>query len=252
MDPATSPLLTDIYQLNMSQAYLDHGEIKTAVFEFFVRNCPLAGAFLVAAVLAQALDFLENLRFLAEDVDWLAQRGRFGKGLLDHLASFPLPAMPRDAGRHGLFANEPILRGTAPLPTAQLLETRLINMLFSDTDRRRFGAVTGRMNQSRSATHRWRIDEVQGIQLSGVDADFDPDTSPLLIVAPGKARRAPDGPRRDRAAPAWSPTASIRTANPPDGCRHLENAGCRRGDSRSRYHSIGPAHWNPYEDGSHQ
>jgi nicotinate phosphoribosyltransferase len=90
----------------------------------------LAGAFLVAAGLAQALDFLENLRFLAEDVDWLAQRGRFGKGLLDRLASFPLPAMPRDAGRHGLFANEPILRGTAPLPTAQLSRRVLSTCCF--------------------------------------------------------------------------------------------------------------------------
>ena len=40
MDDATSPLLTDLYQLNMIQAYLEHGKTKTAVFEFFVRNLP--------------------------------------------------------------------------------------------------------------------------------------------------------------------------------------------------------------------
>ena len=44
MYPATSPLLTDLYQLNMLQAYLDHGQTDTAVFEFFVRQLPLAEA----------------------------------------------------------------------------------------------------------------------------------------------------------------------------------------------------------------
>jgi nicotinate phosphoribosyltransferase len=40
MDPLTSPLLTNLYQLNMIQAYLDHGDTQTAVFEFFVRKLP--------------------------------------------------------------------------------------------------------------------------------------------------------------------------------------------------------------------
>ena len=63
MDAATSPLLTDLYQLNMIQAYLDHGKTDTAVFEFFVRKLPARRSFLVAAGLEQALDFLETLRF---------------------------------------------------------------------------------------------------------------------------------------------------------------------------------------------
>jgi hypothetical protein len=60
MYPATSPLLTDLYQLNMLQAYLDHGQTDTAVFEFFVRRLPACRGFLMAAGLEQALDFLEN------------------------------------------------------------------------------------------------------------------------------------------------------------------------------------------------
>jgi nicotinate phosphoribosyltransferase len=63
MYPATSPLLTDLYQLNMLQAYLDHGQTDTAVFEFFVRRLPARRGFLVAVGLEQALDFLENLQF---------------------------------------------------------------------------------------------------------------------------------------------------------------------------------------------
>jgi len=130
MSALTTPLLTDLYQLNMIQAYLDHGETKTAVFEFFVRKLPPRRGFLVAAGLEQALDFLESLHFSAEDIDWLDRTGRFGKELLGHLADFrftgDVHAMPEGTV---FFTNEPILRVTAPLPQAQLAETRLINIL---------------------------------------------------------------------------------------------------------------------------
>ena len=68
MNDITSPLLTDLYQLNMVQAYLDHGHTKSAVFEFFVRSLPSRRQFLVAAGLEQALDFLQDLRFTADEV----------------------------------------------------------------------------------------------------------------------------------------------------------------------------------------
>jgi nicotinate phosphoribosyltransferase len=130
MNDATTPLLTDLYQLNMIQAYLDHGKTETAVFEFFVRKLPARRGFLVAAGLEQALTFLENLRFSAEEIDWLARRGRFGRKLLEYLAELcftgDVHAMPEGTA---FFANEPILRVTAPLPQAQLVETRLINIL---------------------------------------------------------------------------------------------------------------------------
>ena len=130
MDLTTSPLLTDLYQFNMIQAYLEHSETKTAVFEFFVRKLPAQRGFLVAAGLEQALEFLENLRFSPEELQWLASTGRFGARLLDYLASFRFTGSVH-AMREGtvFFANEPILRVTAPLPEAQLIETRLINIL---------------------------------------------------------------------------------------------------------------------------
>jgi nicotinate phosphoribosyltransferase len=84
----SSPLLTDLYQINMIQAYLDSGETKPAVFELFVRALPARRGFLLAAGLHQALDFLENLRFSAADIAWLKSTGRFGKNLLDYLAQF--------------------------------------------------------------------------------------------------------------------------------------------------------------------
>jgi nicotinate phosphoribosyltransferase len=130
MNDAATPLLTDLYQLNMIQAYLDHAVTKTAVFEFFVRKLPARRGFLVAAGLQQALDFLENLHFSSEEIDWLRRTGRFGKDLLDHLAALrftgDVHAMPEGTV---FFGNEPILRVTAPLPQAQLVETRLMNVV---------------------------------------------------------------------------------------------------------------------------
>src|ERR1700737_3039090 len=129
-ESAYGPLLTDLYQLNMMQAYLDHGETKTAVFEFFMRRLPPRRRFLLSAGLEQALDFLEQLRFSAEDMAWLRRTGRFGKALLDYVSELrftgDVHAMPEGTV---FFADEPILRITAPLPEAQLIETRLINIL---------------------------------------------------------------------------------------------------------------------------
>jgi nicotinate phosphoribosyltransferase len=134
MTPSSSPLTTDLYELNMVQAYLDRSEAKEAVFEFFVRRLPPRRGFLVAAGLEDALDYLETLRFSAEELAWLESTGRFRKNLLDYLASFrftgDVHAIPEGSV---CFPNEPLLRITAPLPQAQLVETRLINILHFQT-----------------------------------------------------------------------------------------------------------------------
>jgi nicotinate phosphoribosyltransferase len=130
MESATSPLLTDLYQINMMQAYLDHGDTDTAVFELFVRGLPPRRGFLLAAGLQQALDFLENLRFSAADIDWLKSTGRFNRNLLDYLRDFRFTGdVHAMAEGTAFFVNEPILRVTAPLLQAQLVESRLINIL---------------------------------------------------------------------------------------------------------------------------
>jgi nicotinate phosphoribosyltransferase len=130
MEAATSPLLTDLYQINMIQAYLDHGDTATAVFELFVRSLPPRRGFLLASGLQQALDFLEQLRFSSADIDWLKSTGRFNKNLLDYVADFHFRGeVHAIAEGTAFFAGEPILRVTAPLPQAQLVESRLINIL---------------------------------------------------------------------------------------------------------------------------
>jgi nicotinate phosphoribosyltransferase len=130
MDIRTSPLLTDLYQLNMLQSYLDHGMTETAVFEFFSRKLPARRGFLMAAGLAQVVEFLENVRFGADELDWVRSTGRFGTDFIDYLADFRFTG-DVDAMAEGtaFFADEPIVRVTAPLPQAQLVETRLINIV---------------------------------------------------------------------------------------------------------------------------
>ncbi len=128
-----SLLLTDLYQLTMLQAYFDHGITKNAVFEFFVRDLDKR-KFLIATGLEQVITFLENLKFSADDIDWLKKTGLFKSDFLDYLRELKFEgsvyAMPEGTI---FFSNEPILQISAPITQAQLVETRIINMLHYQT-----------------------------------------------------------------------------------------------------------------------
>ena len=128
--PGASVLLTDLYQLTMVTAYHALGMRHEAVFEFFVRRLPPARGFLVAAGLEQALDYLESVQFTADELRWLADSGRFTCEAIDGLAGMrfggDVDALPEGTV---YFAGEPVLRVVAPLPEAQLVESRLINLL---------------------------------------------------------------------------------------------------------------------------
>jgi len=130
MIPTVSPLLTDLYQLTMLQAYWQHGMQDTAVFEFYVRRLPPQRNFLLAAGQEQALAFLEALAFTEEEIDWLRRGGRFDSAFIDWLAELSFTG-DVDGMREGtvFFPDEPLLRVVAPLPQAQLVESRLVNLL---------------------------------------------------------------------------------------------------------------------------
>jgi nicotinate phosphoribosyltransferase len=127
---SASPLLTDLYELTMLDAYYRLGMEQPAVFEFFVRRLPHARNFLIAAGLEQVLDYLENLRFGAEEIEWLASMQRFSPEFLARLRDFRFSgevyAMPEGTV---FFGSEPVLRVVAPLPEAQLVESRIVNLL---------------------------------------------------------------------------------------------------------------------------
>ncbi|MGH8685499.1 MAG: nicotinate phosphoribosyltransferase [Nitrosospira sp.] len=132
MNPLSSPLLTDHYQLTMLQSYIEQGMEERAVFEFFVRKLPPGRNFMVAAGLAQVLDFLENLKFSPEELAWLTPR--FQPSLIVYLEQFhfngDVHAMPEGTI---FFPDQPILRITAALPQAQLVESRIMNLLHFET-----------------------------------------------------------------------------------------------------------------------
>jgi len=129
-----SALLTDLYQLTMLQGYYEQNMEELAVFEFFIRKLPENRGYLVAAGLAQVLTYLEQLQFSSGEIEWLASTGQFKPAVLDRLAGLKFTgdvhAMPEGTV---FFPNEPILRITAPLPEAQLVESRIINLLHFQT-----------------------------------------------------------------------------------------------------------------------
>ena len=134
MTPSPSALLTDLYQLTMVQAYLEQEMEETAVFEFFVRKLPPHRNFLLAVGLEQVLAFLSELHVTARELRWLEQSGQFSSRLLQYLEALrfsgDIDAMPEGTV---FFPNEPILRVVAPIPLAQLVETRIMNLLNFQT-----------------------------------------------------------------------------------------------------------------------
>jgi nicotinate phosphoribosyltransferase len=127
-------LLTDLYQLTMLQGYFDRGMEEEAVFELFVRKLPPEWNFLLAAGLEQALDFLEGMRFTDSDLEWLRECGKFSPRFVDSLAKLHFTgAVDAIAEGTPFFPDEPLIRVAAPLPQAQLVESRLINLLHFQT-----------------------------------------------------------------------------------------------------------------------
>lgn len=127
-------LCTDLYQLTMLQGYFERDMQETAVFEFFARKLPGCRNFYLAAGLEQALDYLEQLRFTPAELDWLSGQGLFKPAFLDYLGRLRFAGdVHAMAEGTPFFADQPILRITAPLPQAQLVESRLINLLHFQT-----------------------------------------------------------------------------------------------------------------------
>ena len=134
IDPAASVLLTDLYELTMLQAYHDRGMNATAVFEFFSRKLPPQRNFLLAAGLEQVIEYLCGLNFAAEELAFLESTGRFSASFLQSLEGLrftgDVRAMPEGTP---FFPDEPILQVIAPLREAQLMESRVVNLLQLQT-----------------------------------------------------------------------------------------------------------------------
>lgn len=129
-----SASLTDLYQLTMMQGYFVHRMEETAVFEMFVRQLPPNRNFLVMAGLEQVLDYLSNLQFTAGEIDWLRSCGYFRDDFVDYLVDLRFTGDVHAMCEGTVFfPQEPIVRITARLPEAQLVESRIINLLQFQT-----------------------------------------------------------------------------------------------------------------------
>ena len=129
-----SPLLTDLYQLTMLQSYWRLGMREAATFDLFVRHLPPNRRFLVACGLEHAVEYLETLHFGSDSIDALRALSRFDGEFLDWLASLrftgEVSAIPEG---EIFYADEPLLRVTAPLPEAQFVESALLNAVLYPT-----------------------------------------------------------------------------------------------------------------------
>src|SRR5262249_46219536 len=132
-----SGLSTDLYQLTMAAAYHQTGRNEVASFELFVRSLPKGRSYLLVAGLEQALDYLGRLRFNPEEIEYLRSlpvfahvSGEFFDYLADFRFSGEVWAMPEGTVA---FAGEPLMRVTAPLIEAQIVETFLLSTINFQT-----------------------------------------------------------------------------------------------------------------------
>lgn len=130
-------LTTDLYELTMAAAYFENGLHNKAFFDLFVRSLPASRSYLIAAGLEQALDYLSTLRFTSDQIDYVREHPSFEKvsrEFFDYLSEFKFTgdvwAMPEGTIA---FAMEPLLRVSAPIIEAQVVETFLLSTINFQT-----------------------------------------------------------------------------------------------------------------------
>lgn len=128
-------MMTDLYELTMMNGYLRYGKDKNrACFDLFYRRRGDVTAYAVAAGLEQVIEYVKNLRFTQDDIEYLRSLGIFDDAFLTYLGDFhftgEILAVPEGTI---VFPDEPILRVIAPIMEAQLLETALLNIINHQT-----------------------------------------------------------------------------------------------------------------------
>lgn len=121
-------LLVDLYELTMADCYLSYKEDALATFDLLVRVLPQNRSYLIFAGLADILDYIKNLRFAPDDISYLKRKEIFSLEFLRCLAGFrfrgDIWAMPEGTV---FFPDEPVIRVTASLIEAQIIESFLLN-----------------------------------------------------------------------------------------------------------------------------
>ena len=130
----TLGLFADLYELTMAQAYWRSGVTEPATFSMFFRNYPPGRAYFVFAGLLDVVEFLQDYRFAAADIEFLVSLDQFDRNFLDYLSRIGFTGTVR-AMQEGtiFFTDEPVIEVTAPVIEAQIIETFLINQINLQT-----------------------------------------------------------------------------------------------------------------------
>ena len=131
MDNRNFTLLTDFYEITMMQGYFKEKDAnETVIFDAFYRNNPVGSGYSICAGLDQVIDYVKNLHFDEDDVDYLRTTGMFEEDFLDYLRHFhfsgDIYAIPEGSV---VFPREPLVKIIAPIMEAQLIETALLNII---------------------------------------------------------------------------------------------------------------------------
>ena len=121
-------MLADFYEFTMANGYFDNGmENVITCFDMFFRKVPDGGGYAIAAGLSQLIDYIENLSFSREDIDYLRNKNMFSEKFLSYLENFKF-ACDVYAVEEGtpVFPGEPIVTVVGPAVQAQLIETMLL------------------------------------------------------------------------------------------------------------------------------
>ena len=131
MDRQNLTLLTDLYELTMMQGYFKNKDRnETVIFDAFYRTNPCGGGYAVSAGLEQVIQYVKELRFEQEDINYLASMGIFEADFLSYLRGFrfsgDIYAIPEGTV---MFPREPVIKVIAPIMEAQLVETAILNIV---------------------------------------------------------------------------------------------------------------------------
>ncbi len=131
----SNALFADLYELTMAQAYWQHGKAEsTGTFSLFFRTYPPDRGYVVFAGLEDVLDYLEGLRLIDADIDYLRSSGLFDGAFLDYLKELRFTGSVRAMTEGDLcFINEPVIEVTGPIIEAQLVETYIMNQVNLQT-----------------------------------------------------------------------------------------------------------------------